>query len=167
MLASGNSAGGGNLTDGIAGFDYGDVNPSFEITVRAPVLATYDPYADIKARTTRAMTLTWGTAQFNRIKLVSGTNLCLHDLRHADRLPPVVANRDGGEAGFVLSDQVRESPGVPAANAPPVADHHLDVHAGPRGTRAGRGGGAGGGGGVTAATYVAVVRAIRSANACS
>ena len=84
LLASGNAAGGGNLVDGIAGFDFGDVNPSFELTVRAPVLATYDPYADLKARTTRALTLTWGTAQFNRIKLVSGTNICLQTIRHAD-----------------------------------------------------------------------------------
>src|SRR3990172_9436895 len=45
-LDSGNSAGGGALIDGIAGFDYGDVNPRFRLTVRSPVIATYDPRSE-------------------------------------------------------------------------------------------------------------------------
>jgi hypothetical protein len=84
LLASGNAAGGGNLIDGIAGFDFADVDPSFELSLRAPVLATYDPYALLKARTTQAMLITWGTTQFNRIKLVAPTNVCLKRIRHAD-----------------------------------------------------------------------------------
>lgn len=81
----------GNATDGIREFDYGAVDPSFRMTARMPRdasglwdQATYDPYADLKARTTRALTTTWGTAQFNRVKLISGTNLSLRKVSHAD-----------------------------------------------------------------------------------
>lgn len=81
----------GNATDGIREFDYGDVQPTFRMTARmardAAGLwdqATYDPYADLKARTTRALVTTWGATQFNRVKLVSGTNLSLRQIRHAD-----------------------------------------------------------------------------------
>lgn len=69
----------GNATDGISGFDYAVVNPRFSLNVRKDPLATYDPYADLKARTTRALLLTYGSVQWNRAKLVS-TNLSY--LRH-------------------------------------------------------------------------------------
>lgn len=68
----------GNAADGIAGFDYGTVDPSFTLSARKVALATYDPYADLKARTTRALVATWGSTQFNRIKLL-GTNLSLRE----------------------------------------------------------------------------------------
>jgi len=67
----------GNALDGIAGFDYADVEPTFRLTLRKVALATYDPMADLKARTTRALLMTFGPAvAFNRIKLLS-TNLSL------------------------------------------------------------------------------------------
>lgn len=73
MLESGNAA------DGIAGFDYGDVEPTFKLNFRKIALATYDPMADLKARTTRALLATFGPAvAFNRVKLLS-TNLSLKE----------------------------------------------------------------------------------------
>jgi hypothetical protein len=69
----------GNALDGIAGFDYGDTDPIFRLNIRKVALATYDPLADLKARTTRALLLTFGPAvAFNRVKLLS-TNLSLKD----------------------------------------------------------------------------------------
>lgn len=72
----------GNAVDGIAGFDYAMVTPRFSLNVRKDPLATYDPYADLKARTTRALLLTYGSTQFNRIKLLS-TNLSYLEHAHA------------------------------------------------------------------------------------
>jgi len=73
----------GNALDGIAGFDYGDTDPRFKLNFRKIALATYDPMADLKARTTRALLMTFGPAvAFNRIKLVS-TNLSLTEHRFA------------------------------------------------------------------------------------
>lgn len=65
----------GNAADGISQFDYANTTPVFNLNVRKPALATYDPTADLKARTTRALVATFGPAtQFSRIKLL-GTNL--------------------------------------------------------------------------------------------
>jgi hypothetical protein len=72
----------GNAVDGIVGFDYATVTPRFSLNVRKSPLATYDPYADLKARTTRALLLTYGSAQFNRVKLLS-TNLSYLEHNHA------------------------------------------------------------------------------------
>jgi len=72
----------GNAVDGIAGFDYATVTPRFSLNVRKSPLATYDPYADLKARTTRALLLTYGSVQFNRVKLLS-TNLSYLEHTHA------------------------------------------------------------------------------------
>lgn len=69
----------GNAIDGIAGFDYGEVDPTFRLNIRKVALATYDPLADLKARTTRALVMTFGPAvAFNRVKLL-GTNLSLKE----------------------------------------------------------------------------------------
>lgn len=76
MLVSGNAA------DGIKEFDYGIVDPSFQLTFRNPAnLATYDPYGDLKARTSRALLMTYGTVQFNRVKLLS-TTICPRKVQH-------------------------------------------------------------------------------------
>lgn len=67
----------GNAVDGIAGFDYGEVDPTFRLNLRKVALGTYDPMADLAARTTRALVMTFGPAvAFNRVKLLS-TNLSL------------------------------------------------------------------------------------------
>ena len=65
-----------NATDGIREFDWGLVDPTITLSAKAPkdatVLfdtATYNPYADAKARTSRAIAWTQGNTQFNRIKL--------------------------------------------------------------------------------------------------
>lgn len=58
-------------TDGIASFDFGSVNPMFRLTARKVALATYDPMADLKARTSRSLAMTFGPAQFNRVGIVS------------------------------------------------------------------------------------------------
>lgn len=73
----------GTATDGIREFDYGVVDPSFTLTARKVALATYDPYADLKARTTRALIATFGAGAFGRVKLLS-TNLSVRKVTHAD-----------------------------------------------------------------------------------
>lgn len=77
MLVSGNAA------DGIREFDYGVVDPRLSLQFRNPAnQATYDPYGDLKARTTRAFVVTFGTVQYNRVKLLS-TNLSVRKIKHA------------------------------------------------------------------------------------
>lgn len=69
----------GNALDGIAGFDYADVDPTFRLNLRKVALATYNPLADLKVRTTKALLMTFGPAvAFNRIKLLS-TNISLKE----------------------------------------------------------------------------------------
>ena len=74
----------GNAADGIREFDSGECEPTMQLLCRAVALSSYDPYALLKARTTQAVLATWGTAQWNRVKLVSGTNVCLRSVRHTD-----------------------------------------------------------------------------------
>lgn len=65
-----------NAADGIREFDYGVALPQFSMSIKAPRdgagildLTAYNPYADAKARTARAIALTHGAAQFARLKL--------------------------------------------------------------------------------------------------
>jgi len=58
-----------NQTDGLGEFDWAECQPTFAVTARKPPLATYDPYADHKARTSRAILATLGSVAFNRLKL--------------------------------------------------------------------------------------------------
>lgn len=58
-----------NQTDGLGEFDWAEPEPFLTLTARKPALATYDPYADALARTTRAINATLGSTQFNRLKL--------------------------------------------------------------------------------------------------
>lgn len=81
----------GNATDGISGFDYNTVQPRFSLNVRKDTLATYDPYADLNARTTRALLVTFGSVQWNRVKLLS-TNLSYLD--HGQSATKGLANFD-------------------------------------------------------------------------
>lgn len=78
----------GNAADGIKEFDFGTSEPTFELTYRKVALATYDPYADRLARTSRNLVMTWGPAQFNRVKVVSAA------------LVPI-AHTHGDSEGFV------------------------------------------------------------------
>ena len=73
----------GNATDGIASFDFGSADPQFRLSARKVALATYDPYADLKARTTRNLVMTWGSVAFNRVKVISAP-LSLLSHGHAD-----------------------------------------------------------------------------------
>lgn len=73
----------GNATDGIKEFDFGTADPTFRLSARKVALATYDPYADLKARTSRSLVMTWGSAQFNRVKVVSAP-LSILSHGHAD-----------------------------------------------------------------------------------
>lgn len=61
----------GNATDGIASFDFGTSDPTFRLMAEKVALATYDPMADRKAQTARTLAMTWGSAQFNRVKVVA------------------------------------------------------------------------------------------------
>lgn len=66
--------GSGNATDGIQMFDFGDSNPTIELVARKVALATYDPLADRKARTSRTLLFTLGPAvAFNRWKILGAT----------------------------------------------------------------------------------------------
>jgi len=72
----------GNSPDGIKEFDYGVVDPSLQLTFADPANdAVYAPYADLKARTSRSFAMTYGTAQWNRVKLL-GTTICPRRVRH-------------------------------------------------------------------------------------
>jgi hypothetical protein len=74
----------GNATDGIAGFDFGVVDPMFRLTARKVALATFDPYADHKARTSRTLAMTFGATQFSRVKVVGATVSLRAAPAHAD-----------------------------------------------------------------------------------
>lgn len=64
----------GNAADGIQMFDFGDSDPFYELVTRKVPLATFDPYADRKARTDRTMLFTLGPAvAFNRLKVLGAT----------------------------------------------------------------------------------------------
>jgi hypothetical protein len=82
-LTSGN-IGPTSWTDGIASIDFADVDPSFQIRARVPALATYDPYADKKANTSRNLALTAGNTQFNRIKVLAAELAIKEPIGHAD-----------------------------------------------------------------------------------
>jgi len=75
----------GNATDGIQSFDVGDtVQPMFRLSAKQVPDATYNPDADMKARTVRALSLVYNTAvQYNRAKLT--TNLYVDQFRHVDQ----------------------------------------------------------------------------------
>jgi hypothetical protein len=64
----------GNASDGIQMFDFADSNPLVELVARKVPLATYDPYADRKARTSRTLLFTLGPAvAFSRLKILAAT----------------------------------------------------------------------------------------------
>lgn len=73
----------GNALDGIHSYDFGTVDPTFRLTARKVVLATYDPYAAIKARTAQSLVMTFGSAAFNRVKVVSAP-MKLRTVTHTD-----------------------------------------------------------------------------------
>lgn len=100
-LPSGN-IGPTSWTDGIASIDFADVDPSFQIRARVPALATYDPYADKKANTSRTLVLTAGATQFNRIKVIGAPLAIKEPIGHTD---------SDGYADYDLQYQV-ESGGI-------------------------------------------------------
>lgn len=61
----------GNASDGIDSFDFGTTDPTFRLMAQKVALTTYDPMADRKAQTARTLAMTWGSAQFNRVKVVA------------------------------------------------------------------------------------------------
>lgn len=73
----------GNSTDGIASFDFGSVDPTFRLSVRKVALATFNPYALLEARTSQTLVMTWGSAQFNRVK-ITAAELSLLSHTHSD-----------------------------------------------------------------------------------
>lgn len=72
-----------NATDGIHSFDSGGVfRPTFRLTAKA-MTSVIDPEADKLARTTRALSLQYGTVQYNKAKLT--TNLYTTGIRNTDQ----------------------------------------------------------------------------------
>lgn len=76
----------GNATDGIAFFDWVQVDPTFTITVKAPGTsgafdtANFNPWADATARTSRAIDMNHGSVQYNKAKLtVASSYLVMPD----------------------------------------------------------------------------------------
>lgn len=82
-LASGN-LGPTSWVDGIASIDFADVDPSFNLRARVPALATYDPYADKKANTSRNLAITAGSVAFNRIKVLAAELALKEPIGHSD-----------------------------------------------------------------------------------
>ena len=61
----------GNATDGISSFDFGTTDPTFRLVAEKEALSTYDPMADRKSQTSRTLGMTWGSTQFNRVKVLA------------------------------------------------------------------------------------------------
>lgn len=60
-----------NATDGIQSFDSGGIiQPTFRLSAKA-MITTIDPEADKLARTTRTLSMQYGTVQYNKAKLTS------------------------------------------------------------------------------------------------
>jgi len=73
-----------NGADGIKEYDYGEATPLMTLTAKAVALATYNPHADLKARTARAINLTWGAAQYDRV-LLAITNAYINSIKHTNQ----------------------------------------------------------------------------------
>lgn len=73
-----------NAADGIHSFDSGGIiQPTFNISAKAVAASTYNAHADKLARTARALTLQYGTVQYNKAKLT--TNLYVSQVRNTDQ----------------------------------------------------------------------------------
>ncbi|KKL80478.1 hypothetical protein LCGC14_2004340, partial [marine sediment metagenome] len=59
-----------NAAAGIAEFGIPSKRPTFTVTARSKV-STYEPYAVLAAGTTGALTMQYGSTQFNKVKLTS------------------------------------------------------------------------------------------------
>lgn len=95
----------GNQTDAIQSFDYGLLAPEIRIVGNAVPLATAAPLSDQQAATQRALALTLGSAQYNRVA-ISDTGLAIiaeqkvpvasrfagYDLRYRMPNPSVLVN---------------------------------------------------------------------------
>ena len=57
-----------NASDGIVGFEISGVDPIYTISAKLAAIATYDPWAVMKAATLTALSQTLGAVQYNRIK---------------------------------------------------------------------------------------------------
>jgi len=57
------------LLEGIQEFAIVGFDPIMTVNARTTLLATYDPYADMRARTTRAIAIQAGSVQYNRFDL--------------------------------------------------------------------------------------------------
>lgn len=55
-----------NAVEGIQEFAIVGFDPIMTVNARTTVLATYDPYADMRARTSRAIAIAAGTVQYNK-----------------------------------------------------------------------------------------------------
>lgn len=55
-----------NAAEGVAEFAIVGFDPIITVNARTPILATYDPYADLRARTSRAIAIAAGTVQYNK-----------------------------------------------------------------------------------------------------
>jgi tail tube protein len=72
----------GNAPDGIQMFDVGDtVQPILRLSSKVVAQATYDPYADLNARTVRAISLYYNSGvQYDRMKFTA--NAYVNDHKH-------------------------------------------------------------------------------------
>lgn len=55
-----------NAAEGVAEFAIVGFDPIITVNARTTVLATYNPYADLRARTSRAIAIAAGTVQYNK-----------------------------------------------------------------------------------------------------
>lgn len=61
----------GNATTGIGSFDFGTTDPTFRLVAQKDARATYDPTGDRALQTARTLAMTWGSTQYNRVKVVA------------------------------------------------------------------------------------------------
>lgn len=55
-----------NAVEGVSSFEIVGFDPMATLNARTTLLATYDPYADVRARTTRTIDIQAGTVQYNK-----------------------------------------------------------------------------------------------------
>ncbi len=74
-----------NATDGIAGFEISEVNPQYTASAKLATIATFDPWATMKAATAVTLDRTLGTVQYNRIKFDVTSGAYLESITNSDQ----------------------------------------------------------------------------------
>lgn len=74
-----------NAADGIAGFEISEVDPQYTASAKIDTIATFDPWAVMKAATASTLDRTLGTAQYNRLKFDVTSGAYLESITNSDQ----------------------------------------------------------------------------------